>query len=130
MGILEIFFLVLIVLAAILPTGKVPAGAPARADMNNISGLLLMPRLFPQTLKDVKGFDKAAMQKFIWDNTKITNNPKQINIICTGGEQSGMAVWLPSGMGNDIVSKAVALPKNWDALIKQAEKDLGPLPAW
>ncbi len=119
-----------LVINAILPSGKVPATPPARADMNNLSGLLLMPRLFPQTLHDVKGFDKAALQQFIWEKTKITNNPKQINIVCTGGEQSGMAVWLPNGMGNDIVSKPVALPKNWDQLIKQAEKDLGPLPAW
>jgi hypothetical protein len=119
-----------LVLEAVLPSGKVPAAAPARADLNSPTGLLLMPRLFPQTLKDVNGFDKAAMQKFVWDNTKISNNPKQINIVCTGGEQSGMAVWLPAGMGNDIVSKPIALPKNWDQLIKQAEKDLGPLPAW
>lgn len=119
-----------LVLNGILPSGKVPATPPTRTDMNSLSGLLLMPRLFPQTLKDVNGYDKSAMQQFIWDGTKITNNPKQINIVVAGGEQSGMAMWLPSGMGNDIVSKLITLPKNWDALIKQAETDLGPLPSW
>jgi hypothetical protein len=113
---------------------------PARKDKNYPTGLLLIPRVFPMTLVSTLNMTKADMKKYLWENTKrkgtggadayLTNNSDQIQVVVCGGEQSGQTEYLTSAMGADVVSKAVALPKSWDALIKQAEADLGPLPSW
>ncbi len=113
---------------------------PTRKDKNYPTGLFLIPRVMPLTLVSTLNMDKAGMKKYLWEhsvrkNAKgedvyLMNNADQIQIVVCGGEQSGQTEWFPSAMGADVVSKAVALPKNWDALIKQAETDLGPLPAW
>ena len=81
------------------------------------------------------------MKNYLWENTKnpngtggkvayLTNSADQIQIVVCGGEQSGHVMWLRAGMGEDVVSKPIALPAKakWEALLAQAEKDLGPLP--
>jgi hypothetical protein len=46
-----------------------------------------------------------------------------------GGDQSGHGYWMQVGHSNYInVSKEIKLLKNWRALLKQAETDLGPIP--
>jgi hypothetical protein len=113
---------------------------PTRKDKNAPTGLLLIPRVFPKTLVSTLNMAKMDMKKYLWENTKrkgtngadayLMDNADQIQIVCCGGEQSGQTEWLSSAMGNDVVSKLITLPKNWDALITQAETDLGPLPTW
>lgn len=59
----------------------------------------------------------------------IADNPKQITFVVAGGDQSGHVYWMEVGHGNYTnVSQEITLPKNWDALLTQAEKDLGPAP--
>jgi hypothetical protein len=109
-----------------------------RADKNRPTGLLLIPRIFPLTLVSTLGMSKMDMKKHLWTNTKRTgtggvdaylmNNADQFQIVCCGGDQSGQTEWFPSAMGADVVSKPITLPKAWDSLLAQAEKDLGPLP--
>jgi hypothetical protein len=58
----------------------------------------------------------------------ITSKPKNIMIAVTGGAQSGHGYWMQLAQTAPTHAKIV-LPKNWSALLKQAEQDLGPIPA-
>jgi hypothetical protein len=58
----------------------------------------------------------------------IADKPEHILIVVAGGAQAGHGEWLQS-MGQGPVSAEITLPKNWDALLKQAEAALGPIPA-
>lgn len=49
-------------------------------------------------------------------------------ILVAGGAASGHTHWMQSGKKNFPETKEIKLPKAWDALLKQAEADLGPLP--
>jgi hypothetical protein len=48
-------------------------------------------------------------------------------IAVTGGAQSGHGYWMQLGQAAPTNAK-ITLPNNWSALLKQAEKDLGPIP--
>ncbi len=64
------------------------------------------------------------------DALQLTPKPEQITLVVAGGDQSGHIYWMQVGHSNHtMVSQKVQLPKNWNALLKQAETDLGPLPA-
>ena len=55
--------------------------------------------------------------------------PEQLMIVVAGGKQSGHAYWLRMGCCTyEPISVEIELPHNWDELIAQAEKDLGPIP--
>jgi hypothetical protein len=122
-------------------TVRVVETTPERADKNAPTGLLLMPRLFPQTLVSTLGYTKQDVKEYLWDATKNEagadgkvayrmNNADQFQIVVAGGEQSGHILWLRAGMGQDVVSKPITLPAAWDELLAEAEEDLGPLPPW
>jgi hypothetical protein len=57
----------------------------------------------------------------------LMTDPQNINFVCAGGDHPSLAMWLAGVMllGN----VEIQLPKNWDALLAQAEKDLGDIPA-
>jgi hypothetical protein len=59
----------------------------------------------------------------------ITGKPENMWIIVAGGEQSQHAYWLPGKTTYKATCAEIKLPANWDALLKQAEEDLGPPPA-
>ena len=59
----------------------------------------------------------------------ITANPENITIVVAGGAQSGHMYWMQIGNTKQVVSKEIKLPANWEELLKEAEEDLGPLPA-
>jgi hypothetical protein len=68
----------------------------------------------------------------VTDPMPITGKPENIMIVVAGGEQSGHGLWMPVGCcPKNFVSMEIKLPAqaSWDALLKQAEMDLGPLPA-
>jgi hypothetical protein len=60
----------------------------------------------------------------------LTANSAQITIIIAGGEQSGHCYWMAANGPNGYlhVNDEILLPANWQELLQQAEKDLGPLP--
>jgi hypothetical protein len=117
---------------------------------NDLAGLVLIPRTFAQALEGV-GYSKLAVKTFLWENSKmscelltkighkgectnggptpVVEKPEQMMVVIAGGAQSGHAYWMNPGMGTKVVSKEIQLPKAWDELLKQAEIDLGPLPA-
>jgi hypothetical protein len=78
----------------------------------------------------------AAMLKENPELTKegpwpITGKPENITIVVAGGEQSQHAYWIPSKATYKYTATEIKLPAKakWDALLKQAEAELGPIPA-
>ncbi len=61
----------------------------------------------------------------------VTVNAKNIWVIVAGGVQSGHTYWIQGGNGPDAPTDAeIKLPAKWQDLLKQAENDLGPIPAY
>jgi hypothetical protein len=59
----------------------------------------------------------------------IAIKPENLMIVVAGGKQSGHAYWMRIGCcPTQPVSAEIELPSNWEALVKRAEGDLGPLP--
>jgi hypothetical protein len=57
----------------------------------------------------------------------LMTNPQNIHFICAGGDHPSLAMWLAGVtlLGN----VEIQLPKNWNTLLEQAERDLGPVSA-
>lgn len=98
---------------------------PTNADPDINSGMIVFPRGMAAALYD-KGYTKDDMKNYMWKNTRSTNNANQIMIIIAGGDQSGHVYYMKHGNGQQNVTKAITLPKAWNNLLAQAEKDLGP----
>jgi hypothetical protein len=60
------------------------------------------------------------------DRIPMMTDPQNINFICAGGDHPSLAMWLAGVMllGN----VEIELPRKWEALLAQAEKDLGSIP--
>ncbi len=56
----------------------------------------------------------------------LMTDSRNINFICAGGDHPSLAMWLAgvTFLGNT----EIQLPGNWEALLAQAEQDLGPIP--
>lgn len=61
----------------------------------------------------------------------ITLKPENIVIVVAGGAHPTHAYWLQASQGPKLVNVEIKLPpkEKWEELLKQAEKDLGPLPS-
>jgi hypothetical protein len=57
--------------------------------------------------------------------TRLISEPQNIMLICAGGDHPSRALCIP---GSRLTNNQITLPKNWDELLAQAAKDLGPLP--
>jgi hypothetical protein len=56
--------------------------------------------------------------------------PDLITLVIAGGDQSGHAYCKqPGAHGPKLMSREIERPQSWDQLLKQAEADLGPVPA-
>jgi hypothetical protein len=132
------------------------AARPEWASPDHATGVALIPRGLATSLANVSGYSKMDVKTFLWNQAKlpwseavatglnvtvegvklpegkdlsIAENPKQITFLVAGGDQSGHAYWMEVGHSNYTeTSQEIKLPKNWDALLAQAEKDLGPVP--
>jgi hypothetical protein len=86
----------------------------------------------PEEIKDRTDIQRAAAAAQV-DLSKLPariplmTNDRNINLICAGGDHPSLAMWLAgvSFLGN----VDIQLPKKWEALLQQAERDLGPIPA-
>jgi hypothetical protein len=115
-------------------------------------GLVLIPRTWAQELSTL-GWSEQKVKQFLWDNSKlswaemmqnalstgitvpgqpghITTTPDQIRIVVAGGAQSAHAYWMECGKSTLMVGGEITLPANWNDLLKAAETDLGPAPAY
>jgi len=122
------------------------------------TGLALIPRGVAASLAEVSGYSKADVKTFLWNNSKapwddfvatgmeawaktfptkfpegqavpLTPKPEMIRLVVAGGAQSGHGYWMECGNIRLTISAEIKVPANWDELLKQAEEDLGPLPA-
>lgn len=120
-----------------------------RTDADRTVGFILYPDGFAK-LASAAGWSKQKVKEFLFEGQKKTTgfgnalysegicytwdapyalNTSQINIVVCGGEQAQHQYILNHSNRTDkIVSRRIALPKNWDVLLAQAEKDLGPNP--
>ena len=86
----------------------------------------------PEEIKDRTDLKRAAsaakvdMSK-LPERIPLMTDPRNINFICAGGDHPSLAMWLAGVtlLGNN----EIRLPANWDDLLRQAEQDLGSLPA-
>ena len=51
-------------------------------------------------------------------------------IVVAGGRHPTHAFWMQSAMAPIVTCQEIDLPKGWDDLIGEAEKDLGPMPTY
>ena len=121
------------------------------------AGILLLARGTVQGIVDNLGWTKKQVQAHLWEKSKLTpvevkeyglqgalesllmpkngplpvaSKPEQLMIVVAGGAQSGHCYLMQVGVGTRIAKSAeIKLPARWNELMKQAEKDLGPIPA-
>jgi hypothetical protein len=95
---------------------------------NRLAELLFVT---PEEIRDRTDVQRAAasakvdMSK-LPDRIPLMTNPQNIHFICAGGDHPSLAMWLAGVtlLGN----VEIELPRNWESLLAQAEKDLGSLP--
>ena len=65
------------------------------------------------------------------EDLPITPKPENITLLVAGGSTGGHGSVMTIGGGGGYVKTGakITLPSSWDDLLKQAEKDLGPLSA-
>ena len=120
-------------------------------------GVVLMAKNTARGLAG-QGWTKEKIKAYLWENTRlpwaeiekcglaedvqrhgikkgemvpITGKPENIMIIVAGGEQSQHGYWMQMGVSGQPTTAEIKLPaqEKWQELMKQAEKDLGPVPA-
>ena len=114
------------------------------------AGLLLMARGTAQGLARL-GWSKEQVKEYLWQNSMVPATklgprfdawwfpeesvmrdpmpvclePRGIEIVIAGGEQSGHMMWLQAGCCPECVTSAeVRLPVRWDELVRRAAQDL------
>ena len=82
----------------------------------------------PEEIKNRTDIQRAAMAaKVDFSNLParipLMTDPQNIHFVCAGGDHPSLAMWLAGVtlLGN----LEIELPKNWDDLLRQAERDLG-----
>jgi hypothetical protein len=112
------------------------------------SGMVLIAYNMVKVLSEL-GWSKERVKEFIKENATptwemlvkygrvdpaATSEPIEIAppvLVIAGGDQSNQACLLwDYGHRSGPTSAEVKLPANWDALLAQAEKDLGPIPVF
>ena len=121
-------------------------------------GILVLSSVIAHQLAD-EGWTKQKIKKFLWENTKvpmselekagmtkhikvlgyektlqdpwpITSKPGNFIIVVAGGHHPTHTFWMEvCGGPQKVASAKIQLPANWGALMKQAEEDLGTIPA-
>ncbi|MBI4331374.1 MAG: hypothetical protein HY673_08850 [Chloroflexi bacterium] len=114
------------------------------------SGVVLIGRSWAAELAKV-GYSKEALKAFLWENSKlpwaeaertglttkmliaglpkdepapVAGRPEWLMLVIAGGMQSGQAYWMQTGNQTGVVSEEIRLPRRWDSLLEEAEKDL------
>ncbi len=120
-------------------------------------GIVVMAKNTAGGLAD-QGWTKEKIKTYLWENSRLpwseiekagiqedvlrngikkgelvplTRKPENIMVVVAGGEQSQHGLWMQMGVSGLPTSAEIKLPakEKWDELLRQAEKDLGPIPA-
>jgi hypothetical protein len=121
-------------------------------------GILLLSSTVANQLSDL-GWTREKIREFLWENSKIpvaelkkaamllymqeggidiknlpdpwpiTSKPRNIMVLVAGGRHPTHAYWMQASQGPKVVNAKIKLPAKWNELLKEAEKDLGPIPA-
>jgi len=106
------------------PTGS----RPTRKDPDLSNGFMIFPDGAAKVLADA-GYTREAVRQYMFEKSgNFASTPEQILFVVGGGEQAQHTYKMTASKQDSRVSRAIKLPKNWDALLAQAEKDLGPNP--
>jgi hypothetical protein len=121
-------------------------GATDRQDPSRSNGFIMFPDTFANLLNNA-GWTKPQVKQFIYEKSLTTTgknplyqkgicltwreayafNPEQVQLVIAGGAQAQHTYIMNSiSKASSKVTKPIVLPKNWDALLAQAEVDLGP----
>jgi hypothetical protein len=135
---------------------EVGGTVPATAGTAGTKGVLMFNSTICNNLVGL-GYTKASIKKTLADHLFVTpqdvmyredvqrdaankkidlatlpakiplyTDPQQINLVCAGGHHPTAALWVSNL--NYYGNSAIVLPKSWDNLLAQAEKDLGQIP--
>lgn len=123
-------------------------GSPERTDFERPSGFIMFPDGFAK-LCQAAGWSKMDVKTWIAENCNRTTgenplwaegisntwkppyvyNAEQVMIAVCGGEQAQHTYIMNyQTKASERLTTPIVLPKNWDALLEQADKDLGPNP--
>lgn len=119
----------------IMPRGIAKGMADAGWTKQKVKEFLWENSKFPWSVmrsdSDVFHRAKDMMKQYVppGEPWPIAVKPENLMIVVAGGKQSGHGYWMRMGCcPTQPVSMAIALPNNWESLIKKAEEDLGPAP--
>jgi hypothetical protein len=70
---------------------------------------------------------KADVGTDMLKKIKLCTDPQRIHVVCAGGDHPSRSCVIPSWGAQGNVE--IVLPSNWDQLLADADRDLGPLPA-
>lgn len=72
---------------------------------------------------------QLSVKDYVQYPMPIAASPKNMMIVVAGGKQSGHSYWLQVHGGTfGPVTRTIALPANWETLLRKAEEELGPAP--
>lgn len=121
-------------------------------------GILIMSSTIVNQLAKL-GWSREKIRDFLWENSKVsvdslkkqamllymeekgidiknmpdpfpvTAKATNIMLVVAGGRHPTHAYWMQAAQGPKVAHAGIKLPAKWDGLIKEAEKELGPLPA-
>jgi hypothetical protein len=119
----------------IMPRGIAQGMVDAGWTKKTIKEFLWDNSKFPWSVvtsdSDVFRRSKDVLKQYVPEGEPwpISIKPDNLMIAVAGGKQSGHGYWMRMGCcPTQPISAEIELPKNWEALIKKAEADLGPLP--
>lgn len=119
----------------IMPRGIAQGIAAAGFSKKKVKEFLWEHSKFPWSIvtsdSDLYRRAKDTMKQHVppGDPWPIAIKPDNLMIVIAGGKQSGHGYYMRMGCcPTQPLSREIALPKNWEALIEKAETDLGPPP--
>jgi hypothetical protein len=72
--------------------------------------------------------DRKDIKDTLKDPWPITSKAKNIILVVAGGQHPTHAYWMQTASSTQPVNVKIKLPANWNALLTEAEADLGPPP--
>ncbi len=114
-------------------------GPPGAFDRGGAPGVQLVAYTNTQALSAL-GWTKEKVLAYLWERSaEIKPSPEKywakepgnLILVVAGGAQGMHSYWMGMGCCAGVPTSAeIELPANWDALLAQAEEDIGPLPAY